>query len=163
MTRGLRMLRTFEGRDSRQQFWIYAAGVFVVTTGVSFVLNVGVVAIGFLLGPDAILSFLPSVVLILTVVVAAATIALYAAAVTRRLHDRGLRGWWGLLPVVLLVVGMGTMGVLFTSVDATTEPPVALFFTSFAINILYFVALGVLIVQLALPGRPVPASAADAG
>ena len=160
MARGLRMLRTFEGRDSRRQFWIYAAGLFVVTFALSFVLNVAVVALAFLVGPDAIVPVLAPVILTLTAVLAVATVGLHAAAVTRRLHDRGHTGWWGVPPVALLAVGLGIMAVLFTSVNESSEPPLALFLTGFGVNVLYLVALAVLIVQLALPSKLAPDASA---
>ncbi len=76
-----------------------------------------------------------------------AVVALLAAAVTRRLHDRGRAGWWGLLPLPFLIVGLGLMPVVLASFGTST-PSLRLFFLLFFNNILYLAALGGLVILL---------------
>ncbi|HYD37430.1 MAG TPA: DUF805 domain-containing protein [Allosphingosinicella sp.] len=89
--------------------------------------------------------------------VSAAAVALLAAAVARRLHDRDRRGWWGLLPVPFLAFGLALMPGIFAGFDprsGTLDPwP---FLALILNNLVYFGMLGVLIVLLAGPGTPGP-------
>jgi uncharacterized membrane protein YhaH (DUF805 family) len=83
-------------------------------------------------------------------VVIAVTVALLAAAVTRRLHDRGMSGLWGMAPAILLFSGLAIFATLFgqmMSDDGFTNP--ALFLLGFANNLLYLASLIFLLVQLA--------------
>lgn len=82
-------------------------------------------------------------------------IVLYAAAVVRRLHDRGKSGFWGLLPLPFIIYSSFMMPALFAS---AAEPAMALFFSVFISNMLYIVALVVLIVFLAGASDPAPNS-----
>ena len=84
---------------------------------------------------------------------AVAAVLLLAAAVTRRLHDRGKSGLWGLAPLVLLVSGFAIMSALFrqfgqSSVDLT------LFGVGFINNALYLASLVTLIIWLVGPSAP---------
>lgn len=66
-----------------------------------------------------------------------------AAAVTRRLHDRGLSGFLGLLPLPFLGFSLMAMPKVFAFTgDSQTMPPG--FFAVFASNFLYIGALGLL-------------------
>jgi uncharacterized membrane protein YhaH (DUF805 family) len=78
-------------------------------------------------------------------------ILLYAAAVARRLHDRGKSGLWGLLPLPFIIYSSIMMPMLFTSPEA---PNVGLFLSMFLSNLLYMVTLIWLIVMLAGPSSP---------
>jgi uncharacterized membrane protein YhaH (DUF805 family) len=49
-------------------------------------------------------------------VVAAILVALLAAAVNRRLHDRDRRGYWGLIPLPFLAAGMALMPEMSTNI-----------------------------------------------
>jgi len=80
-------------------------------------------------------------------------ILLYAAAVVRRLHDRGKAGWWGLMPLPFIIYSSIMMPRVFVSAG---EPDMALFFSIFISNMLYIVALIWLIVLLAGPSDAVP-------
>lgn len=75
----------------------------------------------------------------------AGTILLLAAAVVRRLHDRGRSGWWGLMPIPFLAFASFVMPKFF----AQSQPDMGLFLAIFFNNLLYLVSLGVLIVMLA--------------
>jgi uncharacterized membrane protein YhaH (DUF805 family) len=92
-------------------------------------------------------------VLRISVVVA---VLLLAAAVTRRLHDRGRRGWWGLPPVVFLVGGLALFPRLFQSMlsGAASPDSMKLFGLMFANNLLYLGSLGLLIFLLAGASQP---------
>jgi uncharacterized membrane protein YhaH (DUF805 family) len=92
-------------------------------------------------------------VLRISVVVA---VLLLAAAVTRRLHDRGRRGWWGLPPVVFLVGGLALFPRLFQSMLSGEMTPdvMKLFGLMFANNLLYLGSLVLLIVLLSGASQP---------
>jgi len=77
-------------------------------------------------------------------------VLLLAAAVTRRLHDRGKSGLWGLLPVPFLFLGLFAMSRVF----ASNPPDFSLFALLFFNNLVYLGALLFLIVQLAGGGTP---------
>jgi uncharacterized membrane protein YhaH (DUF805 family) len=72
----------------------------------------------------------------------ALAVVLLAAAVTRRLHDRGRRGWWGLPPLPFLLVGMTAFPRFFNSTLAGEMTPDAmkLFGLLFANNCSIWVA-----------------------
>ena len=86
----------------------------------------------------------------------ALAVLLLAAAVTRRLHDRGRRGWWGLPPVVFLIGGLALFPRLFQSALSGELSPdsMKLFGLIFANNLLYLGSLGLLIFLLAGAGQP---------
>jgi uncharacterized membrane protein YhaH (DUF805 family) len=68
----------FKGRASRSEFWWWTLFTFIVSAAVSSFTGLDSLA-------SAVL-FLPSI-----------------AVGCRRMHDRGRRGWWQLLPIVSLV------------------------------------------------------------
>lgn len=90
--------------------------------------------------PTLSIAFLAS-----TVAAALTLMLLLAAAVVRRLPDRARRGFWALVPAALLLTSIGLIAPMFVTPD-----PV-LFLTAFATGLLSFIALGLLVVQLALP------------
>jgi uncharacterized membrane protein YhaH (DUF805 family) len=77
-------------------------------------------------------------------VLVAIVVLLLAAAVTRRLHDTGKRGWWGLMPVPFLLHGFYGMATIFNA----AEPDLSGFFLLFANNMIYLVTLGILAFML---------------
>lgn len=81
-------------------------------------------------------------------VIVAVFIVLLAAAVVRRLHDRGKSGAWGLLPLPFLAAGFILMPRLFSS----AEPDMGLFGYLFLNNMIYLGLLVFLIIRLAKPG-----------
>jgi len=83
-------------------------------------------------------------------------IILYAAAVTRRLHDRGRSGLWGLMPLPFIIYSSARMPKIFASMGTGSQPDMAVFFSIFVSNLLYIVALIWLIVLLAGPSEPKP-------
>jgi len=76
-------------------------------------------------------------------------ILLYAAAVVRRLHDRGKSGLWGLIPLPFTIYSSAQMPRMFAFVGAGTQPDMTLFFSIFLSNLFYIIALIWLIVLLA--------------
>ena len=85
----------------------------------------------------------------LIVVGFAVIIFLLAAAVVRRLHDRGKSGAWGLMPIPFLVFASVAMPKLFNQVGQGDAPDMSLFFAIFINNMLYLASLAFLIVLLA--------------
>ncbi|APZ98308.1 hypothetical protein BWQ93_07285 [Sphingopyxis sp. QXT-31] len=81
---------------------------------------------------------------------------LIAAAAVRRLHDSDRRGWWILLPLPFLAIGLATMRPLFDDFGRGTEtgapPDFSLFLLLFFNNIVYLACVLAVIILLALPG-----------
>lgn len=147
--RSLSRLTDFAGRDGRSQFWPYAILVFVLAfIGVAVAMNLAMM--GLLVGT----ADTPNIPLMIGgvggVVLTAA--ALLAAAVTRRLHDTDRPGYWGLPPVVFLLIGLALFPILMNSVLNNPNPPIALFLGLFLNNMLYIASLIGLVVLLLLDG-----------
>ena len=87
---------------------------------------------------------------------AALAVLLLAAAVTRRLHDRGRRGWWGLPPLIFLAVGLTLFPRLFNSALNGQDTPdtMAMFGLMMANNLLYLASLALLVFLLAGASQP---------
>lgn len=147
----LARLFVFRGRSTRAQFWPYA----MLVTLCAFFAGGGVMAHGFapveaLLDQSAgmpLSDLVPYIepVLIRLGIVCLATIALLAAAVSRRLHDVGLSGFWGLTPVLFLMTGL----LIFRNIWLADEYLMHLFAGLIINNILYLVTLIGLIIVLA--------------
>lgn len=95
-----------------------------------------------------------SVVMVANSVMLVVMVLLFAAAVVRRLHDRGMSGWWGLMPVPFLTFAMVAMPKLFSDFAAPAGPGFGLFGLIFINNMLYNVVLVILIVLLAKGADP---------
>lgn len=87
--------------------------------------------------------------------VTAVTALLLAAAVTRRLHDRGRSGAWELVPLILLVTGFFGMNI-FINFGTGALPAPGLLFLIFLNNLLYLASLVLLVIQLASAGTRGP-------
>ncbi len=83
-------------------------------------------------------------------------ILLYSAAVVRRLHDRGLAGWWGLMPLPFVFYSSLRMPSAFAATWGGHAPDTAVFLSIFVSNLLYLVSLIVLVVLLASAGDAGP-------
>lgn len=179
---GLRNLASFSGRDPRQQFWFYALFVYALGTVAGMVTMVPLMASAFArmqrfaaehpeltevrsgpghysirvkgdhpeLMPDMSLFF------IVVAAVSVVSVLLLAAAVTRRLHDRGMTGWWGLLPLPFLGTGLILFPRMFSSAMLGAEPDMQMFGLLFVNNLVYLGLLGLLI--WALCGKSDPGS-----
>jgi uncharacterized membrane protein YhaH (DUF805 family) len=167
-------LATFRGRESRGQFWPYAALVFVFAI-------VGIMAV---MLPEISVSMermqkfaakhpelatvqqgpgsysisiqgnhpelMPDMgnMMGMMAIVFVIVVALFAAAVARRLHDRGKSGVWGLLPLPFIIFA----SVMMPRVFAQNPPDMGLFFVIFINNMFYIASLIFLVVLLAGAG-----------
>ncbi|MEO7366245.1 MAG: DUF805 domain-containing protein [Sphingomicrobium sp.] len=168
-------LARFSGRDRRDQFWPFAgtvvAGVFLVW-GVSISpamsrlqhamlanLEAANVASGpgeysaNYAGPPQVENMFNTLLLVMAGIVVV-FIALLAAAVVRRLHDRGSSGWWGLLPLPFLLFGLAGFGYFQSQIGSGGPPPMGLFMAIFFNNFIYIICLVILIVMLASKSNP---------
>lgn len=181
---GFRGLLRFSGRDRRRRFWPYALVIFAMTFIGVGVLMTFVTAPVFAdaaayakthpesvtvttgpshysvqyhdLPPEAV--GFPDFQLMAFGIggIAVIAIILLAGAVTRRLHDTGRAGWWGLPPAVLLLTGMAMFPTTMRLGMAEEEGFISLFLLQFATNALYMLSLMGLIVLLLLDGAKGP-------
>lgn len=117
---GLGHLFTLTGRDSRQEFWLYALFLLILRWIVGTVAAAPLMASTMSTAFDAarnssdpqatatavqanITAALPQL-MVLTIVVGLVTMAMLVASLVRRLHDTGLSGWFVLLPGVPYLV-----------------------------------------------------------
>lgn len=174
---GFRRLADFKGRDRRSRFWPYALTV----VGLSFVgLWLGMIpamtaifeqasavaathpeAATVISGPghysveihdEAFMPDMGPFFLVLRIGVAAIVILL-AAAVTRRLHDTGRAGYWGLPPVIFLTLCLTAFPTVMARLMAEEGPDISLFMLLFLNNFLYIASLIGLIILLSLDSK----------
>lgn len=168
-------LLKFSGRENKAQFWPWAAIVIALMIVATFATMVPLMAGSFAkmqqfaqahpdqatvvsgpghyeiqirgnhpeLMPDVTSFIGPMAALILVAAL------LLASAVTRRLHDTGRRGWWGLLPLPFLCTGFVLMPRMFSA----REMDLRLFGLLFLNNLVYLASLALLAVLLALPSK----------
>jgi len=146
---GFRRVADFKGRDKRGQFWPYAILIFVLAF-IAIAVAMNLAMMGLLMGT----ADMPNMPQMIGGVGGVALIAagLLAAAVTRRLHDTGKPGYWGLPPIVFLLIGLALFPILMNSVLTNPNPPIALFLGLFLNNMLYIASLIGLVVLLLLDG-----------
>lgn len=116
----------FSGRASRSEFWWFMLFIFLVNlvTGIVF-------------------SFLPATLAAsLSLVVSLMLLPANLGVTVRRLHDRNMRGWWLLLPIVSLILGIMSVGG-----PASQGPVVSML--SLALCLAYLIIL-------CMPGTPGP-------
>ncbi|OJY53445.1 DUF805 domain-containing protein [Sphingomonas sp. 67-41] len=172
----LQRLTRFSGRDTRETFWPYAVTLLVLALAASALVAMppmletmakmqrfavehpdqatvrqgpGSYSIQIQgshpeLMPD-LHGMLPGMAIILLVFV-----ALVAAAVVRRLHDRGTSGAWALPPLVFLAIGMALTPRLLDVRHG--GPDLSLLPLLFVNNLLYLAALGWLAILLMRDG-----------
>lgn len=174
-------LFVFAGREDRASFWPYAAVAFIITMLAGMLIFVPMMSnsmqamqeyaaqhrdqVTTSTGPGHYSisvqgnhpEFMPagSMALYLGVTFGFALL-LFAAAVVRRLHDRGKSGLWGLMPLPFILYSSIQMPRMFGTVVAGAEPDMTLFFSIFVSNLLYIVTLIWLIVLLAGASNPAP-------
>ncbi|MEO5707250.1 MAG: DUF805 domain-containing protein [Alteraurantiacibacter sp.] len=85
--------------------------------------------------------------------VAVVSVVLLAAAVTRRLHDAGRSGVWGLLPLPFLFCGFALMANMFASLGTKAEPDFGQILLLFANNAIYMGTLVLLVILLVRRGE----------
>lgn len=171
----------FTGREDRASFWPYAAVAFILIMVAGMIIFVPMMSRAMhemqqfaVQHPDQVTvtsgpsqysisvrgnhpEFIPasSMALFFGVTFGLA-ILLYAAAVVRRLHDRGKSGFWGLMPLPFILYSSVQMPNMFATVGTGTQPDMTLFFSIFFSNLLYIVTLIWLIVLLAGPSEASP-------
>jgi uncharacterized membrane protein YhaH (DUF805 family) len=178
LTDHFKRLFDFGGREDRASFWPYAAVALGITVVAGMIIFVPMMARSMQAlqqfaaqhpdqatitsGPGQYSisvqgnhpKFMPaeSMALFLAVTFGLA-ILLYAAAVVRRLRDRGTSSFWGLMPLPFIVYSSVQMPRMFASIGAGAEPDMTLFFSIFLSNMFYIITLISLIVLLAGPSK----------
>jgi len=176
---GLRGIARFKGRDGGVRFWIYAFFILALAILAMMAVFIPELARSFErmqafaaahpesstvtagpghysisvqgrhpeLAPD--FQFILQAIGAITLV----SIVLIAAAVVRRLHDRGKSGWWGIMPLPFLATGAVMMPPLFADFGAKAGgPDMGLFALLFLNNMVYIATLLALAIMLMLPG-----------
>ena len=179
---GFRRLADFRGRDGRRRFWPYAlvvavllyvgmaaamipmmSGFFEEATRyaaenpeqVTVTAGPGQYSVR-INDPDAeLMPDMGGLFWAMRLVFVAAGILL-AAAVTRRLHDTGRPGWWGLPTLLFAAIAATLFPWVMARFMQSEEAALGPFFLLFANNVLYIVSLIGLIVLLCLKGTPGP-------
>ena len=179
---GFTSLTRFSGRDTAGRFWPYAGAVIALFFFAAFATMAPIMSGTFARmqrfaaehpdqatvtqGPGSYSiqihgnhpELMPDVTPFITAmqIGGAVAVLLLAAAVTRRLHDRGRRGWWGLPPVLFLAGGLVLFPRLFKSTlsGEVTPDTMAMFGLMMANNLLYLASLALLVVLLAGVGQP---------
>lgn len=168
-------LADFRGREDRASFWPYAGLVFailMVVAGTMFFRMMagsmramrvyvarhpdqvivssgpGQYSISVHGNPPGIMPPASALAMYLGVTFGLA-ILLYAAAVVRRLHDRGKSGLWGLMPLPFILYSSIQMPRFFGSMGRNGPPDMTLFFSVFLGNLFYIATLVALVVLLA--------------
>lgn len=181
--RGFRSLARFSGRDTRGQFWPYAGVVFALFMVASMAsmgwmmsdifadmqafasehpeaatVTAGPGSYSISIDPGHPEAPIPDFGRIFTgmQIGIVAAVTLFAAAVSRRLHDRNQSALWGLMPLPFLLFASVAFPTVMADLMESENPDLSLFFAIFANNLLYLVALGSLIIMLALPGTQGP-------
>ena len=138
----------FSGRDGRGLFWPWAIFVFLLMQAVSILIMIPVMFGRFMrviqavqkqdfssgAGPDPVAVEQATAQMmaglgwlwIPTALIDAIMVALLAAAVTRRLHDRDRTALWGLLPLPFMAIGVAFMPDTFAFAVAPAEPSPAM-------------------------------------
>lgn len=163
---GFRNLTDFRGRTSRKRFWPYAGtvigGYWAIGTILGMAMVVPMMSRAFAvvranpqgapINPAAMMPDMGPLMWVSWATQLAAAVLL-AAAVTRRLHDRGLTGFLGLLPVPASLISMALMWNTSTArlIAAAADPGTMGW--RLANSAFFWVSLGILIVLLILPGR----------
>lgn len=181
LTEHFTRLFDFAGSEDRASFWPYAAVAFIITQVAGMIIFVPMITQSMqsmqqfaVQHPDRATvasgpghysisvegnhpEFLPAGSLALFFAVTfGLAILLYAAAVVRRLHDRGKSGFWGLMPLPFIAFSSVQMSRFFATMGNGSEPDMVLFFSIFFSNLFYLVTLVWLIVLLAGPSKSAP-------
>lgn len=161
----LRRLGDFSGRQTQIQFWPYAGLVYGLATFVAGMIMMIPMATAFYRamldiqiaaqqGGNAEPAFVKSPeqlfpdfgsLLMPVLLVHLVTIALLAAAVARRLHDKDRTAWWGLLPLPGMAISLALMPTDLRMV--MQDPPDPRFFL-LTLNNFFYLGLFVLLVVL---------------
>lgn len=151
-----RRLFQFNGREDRASFWPYAALVYGIMT-IGSVLAMVPVFLPTTFTSDQVAPAMPNLLMIVDgmMLTALLCVRLYAAAVARRLHDGGLSGLWGLVPLPFLLFSMTRMRNVFHELDRMQQS-MRSFESIFVSNLLYMLTIIGLIVLLCRRSDPRP-------
>jgi uncharacterized membrane protein YhaH (DUF805 family) len=153
-------LLRFHGRDRPGQFWPYVAVVFaslfviaasVILPPMASTMAAASQASFQTSGPPNIQGIIQPLILL-----SASAVALLAAAVVRRLHDRGCSGLWALPPLLFLMAGLALTPRLYRNFATAPDPDFNLFFLLLANNLLYLISLILLVFLLSGAGTSGP-------
>jgi uncharacterized membrane protein YhaH (DUF805 family) len=169
-------LLNFRGRDARSIFWPYIAFLFTLLMILNAVVMISEMArlmqdmhqyalenpdsatihqsathysVTVENAPPALMPDMGGLVYLTATITACMVIGM-AAATTRRLHDIGKSGAWGLLPVPFLTFSFAMMPQIFQQ----SPPDMAWFTAIFINNMLYIGCIIYLIILLARAGYP---------
>lgn len=141
---GVANLTNFRGRDARQAFWYYALAVYLATMAVGMLTSVPMVLEATIAGmtqtmanagnqdqaateaaiqaatAQSMQKYAP-VLLWSGVISAAITLFGLAASIVRRLHDSGLSGFWGLIPLALKCASLVTLPLKVDPMEAVLQ------------------------------------------
>lgn len=183
LRRGFARIGSFSGRDSRAVFWPYLGFVvLLVFAGMAAVMVPAVTGSFSRIErfaaehPDQVTvhrtptsvsyridgnhpELMPDVggLMVAAGAVFAAAVVLIASAVARRLHDSGLPGYLGLLPLPFIAFSLWGFGRISSSFAASaTSEILPIFFAVFLSNLLYLVSLGILAMLLMRRGTVGP-------
>ena len=173
----------FRGQEDRASFWPYAGAALAITMAAGLVVFVPAMIHAMrpmlqfaALQPDQTAAasgpghysisvrsthpqFMPAAPMALFLAVTfGLAILLYAAAVVRRLHDRGKSGFWGLMPLPFAVYSSVQMLGVFASAGRIALSDTALFLSILMSNLCYIITLIWLIVLLAGSSKQTPNS-----
>ncbi|MGA9582729.1 MAG: DUF805 domain-containing protein [Allosphingosinicella sp.] len=173
-----RKLASFKGREDRGSFWPYAALAFGIVMVASSLMTLPMMAHLMQAAPEfaaeppdpfmvdsnfgdfsissqgGVPQPMPTGYLAAYFAVTLGlAILLYAAATARRLHDRGKSGAWGLMPLPFIVFSTIQSLRMFGWMERGGEPDLPTIISLFLSSILFWVALGALVVLLAGPSE----------
>lgn len=153
----LRNLTRFSGRQGRPSFWIYVAATYVFFQVISMMVMAPVM-FSMMSGPfpdQTGVGSTVTTVMLISVGMMVLWLFLLLAAIVRRLHDRGLVGWFALLPAPGYALMMSHMPAWM---EMFMRPEVELDLRRFEPlmwgGLVFYAGLGLLIVLLALKGQP---------
>lgn len=122
---GLGNLFNFTGRDARQTFWFFVLFVYLITTALTMLAMIPMMANMFSAifaaarsgaPPESVNAMMPALmadmfgsILWVSMGSGIAMFVLLAASLVRRLHDSGMSGWWALAPGAIQVIGLAML------------------------------------------------------
>ncbi len=166
---GLKNVANFSGRDPRIRFWPYFGFLYIVGQALSMLAVLPILQSIPLTPEDTPAENLEQTILmqfenmmLFGMITTGVIMLLLASAVTRRLHDRNMRGYWALIPAGLMLFAFWKMAAMFQKMfalpnsDVMSDAEATAFFQdfipAFGANFAYLIALVILCVFLGLKG-----------
>ncbi len=153
---GLRNVRRFTGRDTKQQFFPYLGFCFLSMMLLSQLAAMAFMPTLFTFGsrPDPFeFETMMRRQALISSVLGVALIVLLAAAVARRLRDTARSAWWGLLPLPFLFTGLA---LFFQMLREDNQLQVSYFLIAFPVIVVYLATLAILLWLLTRPSHYPP-------